>query len=210
MLILASADKKLLSHWEHTLSEFKNIVSLHDLMHLKSRLRETIHATVIIHTSLPGLESNNDIIKLIKEHPTAKLLVLADIPKELEGVELIRAGALGYANTHIKNNILHEAIKVIGLGEVWVSKRVLNWLVNHCHELDHNTQVINMYSDIETLTPAENTVAKHVSNGNNNKDIAKTLNITERTVKAHLTSIYNKMGVKDRLHLALLLHNKIL
>jgi len=210
MLILACADKKLLSHWERTFSEYENIVSEHSLIHLKAKLRETIHATVIIHTSLPGVESNDDVIELIKEHPTAKLLVLADIPNELEGVEFIRSGALGYANTHIKNNILHEAIKVIGFGEVWVSKRVLNWLVNHCHALEHNTQVINMYSEFETLTPAENIVAKHVTNGNNNKDIAKILNITERTVKAHLTSIYNKMGVKDRLHLALLLHNNIL
>ena len=210
MLILACADKKLLSRWEHAFAEYENVVSEHSFIHLKAKVRETTHATVIIHTSLPGLESNNDVVELIKDHPTAKLLVLADIPDELDAIEFIRSGVLGYANTHIKNNILYEAIKIIRLGEVWVSKRLLNWLVNHCHELDHNTQIINMYAEIETLTPAENTVAKHVVNGNNNKQIAKILNITERTVKAHLTSIYSKMGVKDRLHLAVLLQNNIL
>ena len=210
MLILACADKKLLSRWEHAFAEYENVVSEHSLIHLKAKLRETTNATVIIHTLLPGFKSNNDVIELLKEHPTARLLMLADIPDEFEGIEFIRSGGLGYANTHIKNNILHEAIKVIGFGEVWVSKRLLNWLVNNCHELDHDTQIINMYSEIETLTPAEYTVAKHVINGNNNKQIAKILNITERTVKAHLTSIYNKIGVKDRLHLAVLLQNNIL
>ena len=79
MLILASANKKLLSHWEHTFSKYENIVSEHNLMHLKAKLRETIHATVIIHTSLPGIESNNDIIELIKEDSKSqKLQAVAD------------------------------------------------------------------------------------------------------------------------------------
>jgi DNA-binding NarL/FixJ family response regulator len=53
------------------------------------------------------------------------------------------------------------------------------------------------------LTPRERDIARLVSNGACNKNIARELNISERTVKAHLTTIFQKLGIADRLHLAL-------
>ena len=148
-----------------------------------------------------------DINKLVQDFPETGLLALADIPDEHEGVNLIRGGALGYANTLLKPEVLREALKVVELGEVWISKRLLHWMVNHCREIDRVESDVGSYLALDTLTPSERHVALHLSLGDNNKQIARKLNITERTVKAHLTSIYSKTGVKDRLHLALLVHN---
>ena len=206
MIILACSDHKIQSRWKKSLVDFnKTLITTH-ISSLKNKLRNVKNALVILHTSLPGLTSDKDIIGLLTEFPGTRMLALADIPNEHQGIELIRSGVLGYANSHIKPDILHEAIKVIELGEIWVSKRLLQWLINHCHESGSNTST-GSFLAIDVLTPSEKHVAKHLANGNNNKQIAQILNITERTVKAHLTSIYSKTGVKDRLHLALLVHN---
>lgn len=207
MLILACADRKILSRWKSALDAYDIVLTVNHYSSLKRQLRAAKHATVILHSSLPGLKDKADIKKLVEDYPKTGLLVLADIPDEHEGIDLVRSGAHGYANTLLKPEILREAIKVVALGEVWVSKRLLHWMVSHCHEFDRQQSDVGSYLALDTLTPSENHVAEHLSEGNNNKQIARKLNITERTVKAHLTSIYSKTGVKDRLHLALLVHN---
>jgi len=207
MLILACADRKILTRWKSALDSDDNIVDVKHFSALKQRLRGTNRATVVLHTSLPGVHDLVDIIKLVKDFPETGLLALADIPDEHEGVNLIRGGVHGYANTLLKPEVLREALKVVELGEVWISKRLLHWMVNHCHEIDRVESDVGSYLALDTLTPSERHVALHLSRGDNNKQIAHKLNITERTVKAHLTSIYSKTGVKDRLHLALLVHN---
>jgi DNA-binding NarL/FixJ family response regulator len=60
---------------------------------------------------------------------------------------------------------------------------------------------------LEKLTKREQEVATEASKGLSNKEIARILSITERTVKAHLASIFERLGAKDRLQLALMLNN---
>lgn len=205
MLIFSCSDQKILSRWKSAMTNFDKLLTINHFSILRNKLRNMTNASVILHTSLPGLKSNGDIIKLIEDFPSIRLLILADIPDEHQGIELIRSGILGYANTQIKPDILREAIKIIQLGEVWVSKRMLHWMVNHCNDINKSNDTGSFHA-LDSLTPSELHVATSIAEGNNNKQIARILEITERTVKAHLTSIYKKTGVKDRLHLALLIH----
>jgi DNA-binding NarL/FixJ family response regulator len=207
MLILACADRKILKRWISALNKYDDVVNVTNFSALKHRLRGTNRATVVLHTTLPGVHNLADIKKLIQEFPETGMLALADIPDEHEGINIIRGGVHGYANTLLKPEVLREALKVVELGEVWISKRLLHWMVNHCREIDRVESDVGSYLALDTLTPSERHVALHLSQGDNNKQIARKLNITERTVKAHLTSIYSKTGVRDRLHLALLVHN---
>lgn len=206
MIILATADEKIAGRWSSSLDATNGFESVNSLSHLNEKLRQYTNATVILHASLPGLNGITDIKSLLKHYPNANLFVLADIPGEQEGIELIRAGVLGYANTHIREDILREAVKVISLGEIWVSKRLLQWLVDHCGTPALVKKNIVSQVALKTLTPGEQKVLEHLLSGNSNKQIARKLNITERTVKAHLTSIYRKTGVQDRLHLAILVN----
>ena len=207
MLLLACTEHNILSRWSNALADTKNIIVSANLNQLRNKLHNLGGVTVILHSTLAGIKSDNNIYKLLHDFPNAGFLVLADAPNEFQGVELVRNGALGYANTYIKPDVLHEAVKVIELGELWVSKRLLEWLVNHCHVVEHHKNEIGTYMALDSLTKSEKHVIEHLAEGSKNKEIANKLNITERTVKAHLTSIYSKTGVKDRLHLALLVHN---
>jgi DNA-binding NarL/FixJ family response regulator len=66
-----------------------------------------------------------------------------------------------------------------------------------------SSKTIESSALLATLSSREHDVAKMIRDGENNKVIAKNLSISERTVKAHLTSIFKKLNVPDRLHLAL-------
>lgn len=207
MIILATADKKIYRRWLDSLESPTEVRSADSLSNLRDQLRQYPAATIILHESLPGLEGVAEIDAVVSQFPRCQLFVLADIPEEHQGIEMIRAGVLGYANTHIRHDILREALKVISLGEIWVSKRLLQWLVNHCGPSLVTEKVLTTRKAMERLTPSEQRVIEHLLNGNSNKQIARKLQITERTVKAHLTSIFRKTGVKDRLHLALLVNH---
>ena len=61
--------------------------------------------------------------------------------------------------------------------------------------------------DLNALSQREIEVAQHVGNGASNKEIARSLHITERTVKAHLSAIFQKIGVRDRLQLAIFMRS---
>ena len=159
MIILACSDQKIQSRWKRSLVDFNKILTTTHISSLKNKLRNIKNPLVILHASLPGVTSNKEIIGLLAEFPDIRILVLADIPNEHQGIELIRSGVLGYANTHIKPDILHEAIKVIELGEIWVSKRLLQWMVNHCHKEGNNTSP-GSFLAFDVLTPSEKYVAK--------------------------------------------------
>lgn len=206
MIILACSDRRIASRWQRGLQDYAPIIAVTSLASLKHKLRAQPETMVILHHGLPGVMADGDICRLVKEFPKARIMVLADVPEEHQGIEFIRYGVLGYANTHIKPEILHEAIKVIELGEIWASRRLLQWLVTHCDDAGRKADDVGSFMALDSLTPSENHVAKHLSHGDTNKQIARKLNITERTVKAHLTSIYSKTGVKDRLQLVLLIN----
>lgn len=207
MLLLACSNKKILSRWKTHLNHDENILEVNTMNSLRKELSKLASATVVFHSGLEGVNNNNDIHKLLKDFPKTGILILTDVPNEYEGIHFIRNGFLGYANTYIKPELLVEAIKVIQLGESWVSQRLLHWMMNHCNDTQMRNKELGSYMALDTLTPSEKQVTEHLMEGNNNKQIARKLNITERTVKAHLTSVYSKTGVKDRLHLALLMHN---
>lgn len=206
MIILATADIKTSQRWRSSLGASLESIAVDSMSALRTQLKQYPQTTVVLHESLPGISGVADFSGLMKDFPRARLFVLADIPEEQQGIELIRAGVLGYANTHIRPDILREAFKVISLGEIWVSKRLLQWLVNHCGPSDQYNKALSSHKALGTLTPGEQKVMGHLLEGDSNKQIAQKLQITERTVKAHLTSIFRKTGVKDRLHLALLVN----
>ena len=207
MLILACANKKILKRWQNAFEGEKNYLVVDTFSSLVNRIKKQSDITLVLHSALPGIDNNISISELRNKYPDIRLMVLVDVPDERQGVGFIRSGILGYANALIMPDILREAIKVIELGEIWVSKRLLEWMVNHCSDIERQPKDMGSYLALETLTPSEKHVIECLVEGNNNKEIARKLNITERTVKAHLTSIYSKTGVKDRLHRALLVHN---
>ena len=118
-----------------------------------------------------------------------------------EQIELLKQGARGYFDTSLSLDTLSEAIQCVLHGEVWIERHVISGLID---ELTHLPEIsVEQRQAVSTLSPKELEVAQRVSHGATNKMIAQNMTITERTVKAHLTTIFQKMGLADRLSLAI-------
>ena len=123
-----------------------------------------------------------------------------------EGLAALKAGARGYCNLDMDPQLLKKAVSVVVKGEIWVARNVFAPLLEELTSLTerrHKEFPPNLDTRLDRLTPREREIAQLVGGGASNKEIAGRLNITEATVKAHLTAIFRKLGLSDRLGLAL-------
>lgn len=139
--------------------------------------------------------------------PTAKIIVLANLPNQSEAIHALRMGAMGYSHAYTEDKVLQEIRAVIQHGGLWIGQDTLRQLIEtSIKRLGSQPDYIEKL--LTKLTVREREVAVQVAKGDSNKEVARTLHITERTVKAHLAHIFERLGAKDRLHLALMLNKK--
>lgn len=130
------------------------------------------------------------------------LFALTGHPSFEEGSELIAQGISGYGNSYMVAGNLKRALDVIDAGDVWLYPEFIQKLISDASQRVVKPRIKDF---LELLTPKELEVAEHVALGMTNKEVAVKLSITERTVKAHLSHIYEKLHISDRLTLALML-----
>ena len=135
----------------------------------------------------------------------ANFVILADAPSEAITVQALEAGAAGCCNTYAAPDVLRQVDVVVANGGLWVGPELLARLVRATVPLlpaaDPAVQPTN---PLQALSAREREVAEAVAKGLSNKQVAQGLAITERTVKAHLASVFDKLAVRDRMQLALL------
>ncbi len=126
-------------------------------------------------------------------------LILADCaPQDETGLEFLQAGGVGYCHAFSTPVLLHQIVEIVGTGEMWVGRSLMQRLLHSVH----NTAPIQPKPyQLKGLSEREVAVVHLVAEGLANKEIADRLGITVRTVKAHLTTIFAKLDVRDRLQL---------
>lgn len=162
--------------------------------------------TFWLHTNpnqLVWLEST--ISEIHTKYPVANIVVLANSPSQSEALLALSKGVVGYCHAYSPAEVLKELKTVVIHGGIWVGQELLQNLINVSREVVHNTPV-EVDHTLQLLSPREREVALQAATGLSNKAIARALNITERTVKAHISATLEKLGLKDRLQLALVLN----
>jgi len=131
-------------------------------------------------------------------------LLLSDEPDEETVLQALAAGAVGCCNSYAAPEVLRQVALVVSNGGLWVGqnllRRVMDGSVRALAQQRPQTQTGDWAAP---LSEREAQVARLVASAASNKEIARQLNISERTVKAHLTSIFEKLGLRDRLQLSL-------
>ena len=147
---------------------------------------------------LPGLEAMRAIMTGM---PTVKIILLTSTISTQQVIEALHIGARGIVLKDALADHLQTAIKTVSGGDYWIGgKRVIN-LVSALHDLMQQAQVPQRKT--YGLTPRELEVVGAIVEGCSNRDIAKQFNLSEETVKRHLSNIFDKTGVSTRLELAL-------
>lgn len=148
----------------------------------------------------------NAIATIKNNYKNAKIVVLANVPNHAESIHALKLGAMGYCHAYIEPKVLKEIKSVISHGGLWVGQDILQGIIEATTKLVTNRPE-HVDCLLEKLTKREQEVAMEAAKGLSNKEIARILSITERTIKAHLASIFERLGAKDRLQLALMLNN---
>jgi DNA-binding NarL/FixJ family response regulator len=150
----------------------------------------------------------NVIPELLSLAPNIKLIVQALSTDESHTVELYRRGVRGIVSRSISPDLLVRCVRRIAAGETWIDNQSVNWVIDAYRA--QAAALVNPRNQ-PRLSPKEMSIIACITQGKRNKEIAFQLGTTEQVIKNYLRKIYDKLGVSDRLELALYcLHNKII
>jgi two-component system, NarL family, nitrate/nitrite response regulator NarL len=175
---------------------------------------ENLHTALERHPAdILLLESNliagvaNAIPEIVRVAPDIKIIVQTAGADEANTVELYRRGVRGIIPRSISPDLLVKCVRKIGAGETWIDNQSVNWVIEAYRS--QATAITNPKSQ-PRLSPKELSIISCITQGKRNKEIAFQLGTTEQVIKNYLRKIYDKLGVSDRLELALYcLHHQI-
>jgi len=150
----------------------------------------------------------NLFTELRREAPKCKIVVTTSAtPTEEQGMRFVQLGAAGIILKSVEPSLFVRcARKVVWEDEVWLPHKQVTTMAKFVE-----TSASQPLRPVDTLTQREKTIISYLMQGWRNREIAQHLAITEQTVKNHLRSIYDKVGVSDRLELVLYaIHQKLL
>ncbi len=144
-----------------------------------------------------------DRVKALVRTGRCSVVVLSPSPNQLEGLSAVNEGARAYSHLYALPALQREVAQVVEHGGFWLGPDLVQRLVAATRVVLERGAAVEASVDTAQLSPREVAVAQAVAQGKSNKEIAAALFISERTVKAHLGHIFEKLGVRDRVQLAL-------
>jgi NarL family two-component system response regulator LiaR len=157
---------------------------------LASELKPNVAVMDIIMPKLNGIEATRKIKEIA---PDTAILILTAYDDDEYVLGLLNAGAAGYLLKSARGRDLVGAIRAIRSGESVLHPKIITKLLKRA-----TIAPARGHKESDLLSERESEVLKLVTSGMNNKEIAKKLFISQRTVKAHLTNIFNKLNVASR------------
>jgi DNA-binding NarL/FixJ family response regulator len=139
--------------------------------------------------------------RIVEQFPLLKVIILTAQVTSAESVKAIRDGARGIILKHAASEFLIKGIRKVAEGELWADSSTMTQVVDSLsrkYRVDRSPE-----KGRKELSEREIEVVTLVASGNRNKEIANKLFISEQTVKTHLSNIFQKLEVNDRLELAL-------
>lgn len=198
---LFSADAAVQAHWRHGLAGRGRLFA-----HAQWPVADTASGVGLLDLRLPGLPPLAQA-EAWQAPPGLRLVACSRLPHDDEGLAALRAGCRGYCNVRLSVDLLPRLVQAVEAGELWVGRSLLARLVQAVAVRPGAPVAAGL--DMrwrEHLTEREQEVACLVADGASNKEVARRLGMAERTVKDHLTHIFAKLQVHDRVQLALHVH----
>ncbi|SMB92597.1 response regulator [Deinococcus hopiensis] len=148
---------------------------------------------VIMDLLMPVMDGVTAIREIKRQHPEVEIIALTSALDDSKVIGAVEAGACGYLLKDASSNVLLEAIHAAARGEVRLHPEAARRLVRE----------VRAPATQETLTPRETEILKRIARGHANKVIARDLEVSEPTVKAHVSSLLGKLAVTSRTQAAL-------
>ncbi len=137
---------------------------------------------------------------LLRQNASCRLVVVLQEPDQEMTLDLFRRGVHGIVSREVEPEMLVECLRKVAQGEPWLDRRAVAWVMEA-----YRSQGLRPAGSRPkvSLTPKESLIVSGVTQGMKNKEIALRVGTTEQVVKNYLRKVYDKLGVADRLELAL-------
>jgi DNA-binding NarL/FixJ family response regulator len=140
------------------------------------------------------------VAELLRQSPQLKIVVVTPGSDEQLTLDLFRRGAHGILSREVEPEILVDCLRKVASGEPWLESQAIHWVMEAYR--GHTLRPSGARPKVQ-LTPKETLIVSCVTQGMKNKEIAVRVGTTEQVVKNYLRKVYDKLGVADRLELAL-------
>jgi DNA-binding NarL/FixJ family response regulator len=206
VFVLVAQRPEFLGKWTPVLSKRGDVFVADGLPGLQAKLQIGPPRAVVVDRLLLG-ETAPGFLLILKRLCGDACLLLGDTSYDASDELLaLAAGVTACCDETLADSDIGRIVGIVLDGGLWISRLALPELADRLQVL--NTPTTNHPAggrtvELDALTQRQRDVAELVAQGESNKVIARRLNITDRTVKAHLTTIFEKLGLTDRLQLAL-------
>jgi two-component system, NarL family, nitrate/nitrite response regulator NarL len=157
-------------------------------------------ADVLIFESALAANPVEAVTELLRQAPEIKIVVVTPASDEQLTLDLFRRGAHGILSREVEPEVLVDCLRKVAAGEPWLESQAVHWVMEAFR--GHNLRPSGARPKVQ-LTPKETLIVSCVTQGMKNKEIAIRVGTTEQVVKNYLRKVYDKLGVADRLELAL-------
>jgi len=140
------------------------------------------------------------VADLVRQNPQLRIVVVTPGSDEGLTLDLFRRGAHGIVSREVEPELLVDCLRKVAAGETWLDSQGVHWVMEAYR--NQNNRPAGTRPKVQ-LTPKESLIVSCVTQGMKNKEIAVRVGTTEQVVKNYLRKVYDKLGVADRLELAL-------
>lgn len=205
MLLIAIATTDLRARCNAGLQSAGMVLTTGNYESLRQAMSKLLPDLLLVDMALPGFIGAESVADLCRLSPYTKIIVLGGALSDAEELALFAAGARGFCHNSIEPQKIRSIVTAVSQGQIWIRRSLVARLLDTCNspvppEIEYKA---NVTEALTKLTAREQAIAALVSAGDTNKQIARHLSISESTVKAHLSKIFRKLSVTDRLMLAL-------
>jgi DNA-binding NarL/FixJ family response regulator len=151
---------------------------------------------MVLDLKMPGMKGPEVIADLVARQVPARILVLTSVTDPAAADAAVRAGAAGFLYKDVDPDALVRAIRSVHDGNLLLSAEAARTLIRR-------GAARGAPGGLAALTSREREVLMHLTGGRSNREIARALNVAEKTVKTHVSSVLAKLGVQDRTQAAL-------
>ncbi len=163
-------------------------------VHLAGELQPDV---ILMDLRMPGMGGLEAIGHILSRWPNLAIVILTTYNEDDLMVRGLQAGARGFLLKDSGRQILFNTVRAAARGETLLLPEILARVLSYTPQRKPAFQASKTNSALD-LTERELQVLTAVAHGDRNKEIARHLGVTERTIKAHLTNVYNKLGVDSR------------
>ena len=178
-----------------------------DGAHVLAAVREHRPDVVLMDIRMAEMDGITATAALRRLDPPPQVIVLTTFQADELVMSALRAGASGFLVKDTPPAEIINAVRVVATGDAIISPSVTRTLLSHFTDAQASERRRAATQRLATLTDREREVAAAIGSGASNAEVAASLFMSEATVKAHVSRLFNKLGVASRVQIAIVVHD---